>query len=357
MAGEIVKQVYVIFGPEELGKKEALDQLREAVGMPELVDANTTLLKAQGLSLQQLQDACGAMPFLAERRLIIVEGLLAQAEELQGQRTRGRGARSQKSRQEAWEDLPQMLGKLPPTTILVFLESAVPKTNPLLQSVAPLAEVREFQPPAGDALRNWIRARVANVGASISPAAVDMLGELVGGDLWALQGEIEKLALHAGEQGIEEQDVEALVSNSREVSIFRAVDAILAGQTGQALQLFEGLRQGGAEIGYIFTMIARQLRFVLVAQELQRGGVPRAEFGARLGAQDFAVRIVLEQARKYTAAQLEGMYRLLVETDWAIKKGEMSEMGEKKEQLALETLVAELAGTGGQGRRMGGRYG
>ncbi len=337
-------RISILYGPEEFRKKETLDKLRASVGMADVVDANTTVLTGKGLTLPELLSAASAMPFLADRRLIIVDGLLASVEEQQTSRPRGR-SRAAKSEADPWEGLPDALRALPPTTTLVFLDGEVRQTNPLLRALTPLAEVQVFQPPSGEALHRWIREQASEAGASMTQGAINALVELVGGNLWALHGEVEKLALHAAGKPIEEQDVHTLVAGSREASIFRFVDAVLAGHAGQAMQLLHGLRQGGAELGYLLTMIARQLRFVLVAQELMKAGVQGEALTERLGIRDFALRIVLEQARKYRAEQLEGMYRLLVDTDWAVKRGEM------EEQLALETLVAELAGTGGQGRR------
>ncbi len=345
MANKNATQVYVFYGPEEYLKKEALDKLRAAVGMPDVVEANTTVLRGQGLTLQLLQEAASAVPFLAERRLVIVEGLLTHMEEQQNARPRGRGARTQKSDADQWDSLPQFLTRLPPTTILVFLDGVVRKTNSLLQTIASAAEVRDFQAPKDGALRRWIRERVSQAGATITPRAASALADLVGGNLWALHGEVEKLALYASGRAIDERDVEALVSSSQ-TNIFRAVDAVLAGQTGLAMQLLDGLRQGGAEVGYIFTMIARQLRFVLVAQELTEAGVQGDALTQRLGIRDFALRTVQEQARKHPPLQIEAMFRKLMEADLAIKTGQL------EEKLALETLVVELAQTGGTGRKV-----
>ncbi|MBI4202362.1 MAG: DNA polymerase III subunit delta [Chloroflexi bacterium] len=332
-------QAYVYYGPDDFSKKEALDHLKATVGMSDVLDANTTTLKAQGLTLPLLRDACGAIPFLADRRLIIVEGLLKLLEEPEGQRpARGRGPRAQRSGQDQWEALPQLLQELPPTTLLVFLDGDFRRPPLLLKELSSHALVRRFAPPEKDALHAWIHERVARAGGSIQPAAASLLAETVGGDLWALSGEVEKLVLHANGRPIERKDVEELTANRREASIFRAVDALLAGQAAQAMQMLLSLRDSGAEVSYILTMIARQLRFVLVAQELLALGVRGEGLGQRVGVQPFAMAALRDQARRHPPAQLERMYRLLLQTDVSIKTGALSD------QLALESLVAELAG-------------
>lgn len=327
---------YVLYGNDDFSRKVFLDDLRRQLGMPEVVDANTTVLKGQGLTLELVRDACSAMPFLADRRLVMVEGLLRQHDEPQGTRGRGRASRQAREGLVQWEGLGAVVASLPPTTLLVFLEERLQKSNPLFQAIKGAVQVVEFAMPQGDALRRWIQRRAGEAGIALSPGAIGLLMDFVGGDLWALSGELDKLALYAGDRTVEERDVEALVARTREASIFQAVDAALVGQPGRAMRLFASLRQD-ATASYVVIMLARQLRFVLVAQDLLRQGVPGKELGKRLGLADFATRTVQEQARRHPAERVASMYRLLLEADMAMKTGEL------EDQLALETLVAELA--------------
>ena len=328
--------IYLLHGEDGFSKREFLEGLRQQIGAPELLEANTTTLAGAGLSLRQLQETCSVVPFLAEHRLVIVEGLLGQFDDVGADRRRGRSAAA-KEALEKWQGLAEALAQIPPVTILVFVEGRLRAGNPLLRDVASVAQVREFTPLSGEALAGWIRRRVAGAGATITQQAVRVLIDLVGGNLWVLRGEVEKLALYAGEGPIDEEAVALLVAHTREASIFRAVDAILEGRSTVAMQLVGWLRQSGAEVSYVITMVARQLRLILLAHELLAQRVSRSELGQRLGlTADFAIRRTEEQARRHTPDRVAAMYRRLLETDLAIKRGELGE------DLALETLVAEL---------------
>lgn len=338
--------IYVLSGSDDFSKTQFLAGLRSQVGPEELHDSNITTLKAAGLTLPQLEEVSGAVPFLAERRLVVVEGLLSRFEGEERSGRRNRPSRGRKEGLSEWAGLPGLLGGLPPTTMVAFVEASIGASNPLLQELKPLATVREFRIPAGDELRGWIRHRVAEAGSSIRPQAVAQLGELVGGDLWAMAGEIEKLVLHAGDEPIDERDVAALVSNTRETTIFQVVDAVLAGNASRSLPLVNRLRRSGADASYVLTMLGRQLRLVLLGQELLAGRVPQAEMKDRLGLRaDFAARAVVEQARRYSPATIAGMYRSVLDADLAIKRGEMDE------HLAVETLVADIAQKAARSRR------
>ena len=128
-----------------------------------------------------------------------------------------------------------------------------------------------------------------------------------------------------------------LVAQSREASIFAAVDAALLSRTGPALQLVHRLLDDGAPVSYVLAMLARQLRLVLVAQELLRDQVPHEEAGKRLGiASEYPLRKTMDMARQLPTVRLRTAHSLLLETDVAIKTGAL------EERVALELLIARL---------------
>ena len=84
-------------------------------------------------------------------------------------------------------------------------------------------------------------------------------------------------------------------------------------------------------------MLARQVRLLLLAKELRSERLSTSDLAKRLGlSAEFAARRMQEQAARYRPMQMTIMYRRLMETDLAIKRGHLGE------GVALETLVAEL---------------
>jgi DNA polymerase III delta subunit len=72
-------------------------------------------------------------------------------------------------------------------------------------------------------------------------------------------------------------------------------------------------------------------------KELSLKGMAASEIKTRLGlASDYTLTKGLEQSRHYSMKRLEQVYRKLLETDLAIKRGIW------KGELALDLLVAEL---------------
>ena len=127
------------------------------------------------------------------------------------------------------------------------------------------------------------------------------MADLVGGDLWTLDQELEKLSLYAAGREIGEQDVRLMVSQVREASIFEAVDAMIDGRSQVALRLLAQLRDDGREPQYIIAMVERQLRLLALAQDSIERRLPQNELKRALGtSSDFVVRKTMDQARRHS---------------------------------------------------------
>ena len=236
-----------------------------------------------------------------------------------------------------WKELPKYIGEeMALTTELVFQEGEVSNGNPLFRILRPALQVREFPTPSGQDLRRWIRNRVGEKSARITPGAIVLLTQLVGGSLWTMDNELEKLALYARDREIEEGDVRLLVSGAREANIFAAVDALLEGRTAVALRLVHRLREDGAELHYIIAMTARQLRLSTIARDLIDRGYKVREIGQRLGlTREFVLNKTMEQARKHSWHTIESLYGRLMEADLTVKQGRMDQ------DVALEILAGQ----------------
>ena len=336
MAGKL----YLFYGEDEFSARQALEELKRRLGPREVVDPNTTLFDGRSLAYPQLEMTCNTIPFLADWRVVVVDGLLDRFDQRPA-RSPGRtvSRRNARTSREEWEGLAALAQAMPSTTVLVLLGGKLNPRNPLLVQLHGVAEVREFPAMRGGQLSRWILERVAQLGGEITPGALRLLANFVGGNLRQLNNDLEKLCLYAGPQAIQEEDVTSLVSDARQASIFALVDSMIERRWEEAMKALRQVMDQGAAGPYIVTMLARQVRMMLQAKALEEQGVGHTEMARALGAtSDFVLRKTLEQAHTYRADQLQALYRRLLDTDITIKTGAMAE------ELALETLVAEAAG-------------
>ena len=331
----------VIFGDGFLAPRR-LAQL-EAEQAPEgVLDANRHRLQGSRANPAEVLSIVNAIPFMDDHRVIVMEGLLGTAESSTGRQRSGRRAASADSPAvDEWRALADGIPNMPESTVLTFIDGPLSGNNPLLRLLRPVCQVEELSAPRGEALARWTKEAAEAKGAAISPSAIRSLTDLVGNDLWTLEQELEKLSLYVSGRGsreIAESDVQSMVSQVREASIFVAVDAMIDGRPTVALRLLHQLKEDGREAPYIIGMVERQLRLLALARDAIDQGVAAGEIGGRLGvSSDFVVRKTLEQARRHPLSDIVWRYNRLLEADLAIKQGQL------EPELALELLVGEQA--------------
>lgn len=327
--------LYILFGENSFLLQQELQNIKNKLGDRELVAANTTLMDGSEVTLNRLISACDALPFLAPYRLVVVEGLLGRFE------PKGQPSPQGASLKEETHSLAAYAKRMSPSTVLVLVDGKTKRDNPLLAALSPLALVRTFPLLRGAELQNWVRQQVAQKQGSIAPQAVTTLVQLVGENLWVMGQEIEKLLLYASGRRIEKDDVEKIVSYSQEANVFALVDALLERRLPQAGSWLHRLLWQGAAPAYLLTMITRQLRLLVQANEFLSQGLPLPEVQARLGlTNDYAFRQTLKLAKSYPMARLVAIYGKLLETDLSIKTGRC------QPELALESLTVELCHEG-----------
>ena len=328
--------LYIFYGQDDFSLGKALEEIKKGIGDPSLLSANTTTIDGQQMSLDQLKATCETVPFLAEKRLVIVNGLLERFEPKSRPSRRKKTARKP-DRQSDYKSMAEYFGNIPDSTELVLVDSGIKKNNPLLRELSARAKIKFFPLLKDDELRRWIKGRVKEQGGRISPATIDLLARIVGGNLWIMANEIDKLVQFAAGRSIEEEDVRTAVSYVQEANVFAMIDAILESRAGTAEKLLEQLLQRGAVPAYLLVMLSRKVQMIVRAKELRKQRKTGIEIQNKLGLKsEFVLRKTLEQAARYPMERLREVYRNLLQADLSIKTGKY-EGG-----LALNILIAEL---------------
>jgi DNA polymerase III subunit delta len=312
--------LYLLYGPDELTRSEALAELCARVPA-DVADLNISRLEGRRLKLETLAGACEAMPFLAERRLVIVSDALKQT-------------KAGKDR----EDLRAYLERVPAWCDLIFVErEEVDRRSILFTQLKKVGELREFLPLEGGELQAWLGERARRLGAKLEPAAARRLVELTGGDTRTLATELTKLATYVGRGGaITPRAVELLVEDGQEQNLFSFIDHLAARRMGPALRGAHALLEDGQAPTYVLFMLARQVRILIGVQELAGQRMRPEAMAAELGQKPFVVRKAVEQARGFAPGELPRIHARLLELDLATKTGRI------QPETALELFVAEV---------------
>jgi DNA polymerase-3 subunit delta len=320
---------YVLHGPDEFSCKAAVQTLREQMGDPTTAELNTTVLDGKNATAADVLSSAGAVPFLSDKRLVIVEGMLSWLAR------KGAGKTGKNELDRLAEGLPH----LPDFARVVFVEPETLSDRHVILQLAktdPGGYHKLFDPPRNPA--RWITEQARRVYATdIEPGAVAALALVIGQDLRAADSELAKLAAYVnGERPISEADVLLLTPYAAEPDVFQMVDALGKRDGATAARLLHRLLEQNDPL-QLFGMIVRQFRLLILAREyLDAGGSPK-QIGKAIGVHPFVGEKLAGQVRTFSLDQLEHIYRYLLETDVSIKTGKVDSI------LALDLLIAGVA--------------
>jgi DNA polymerase-3 subunit delta len=325
---KIKPTVYLIYGEDEFAIAEYVAEFVERMGDSSNAQLNISRIDSRQISWNELTTNLSTLPFLADRRLVILTNPLD------------------------WGDyrdkFMELLDQIPPTTALVLVHHGVltkeedrkkGKLNWLekwVKNAGERAFERYFSSLKGEALKQWVQNRARESGGRFTPGAAERLVALLGDDPRLIDQEIQKLLVYVNfSRDVEVDDVENLTALVREGNIFDMVDAIAERRGQQALGILRQLLSEQEPI-MIWGMIIRQFRLLLLAREVVEGGGNVDEVIRQLKVHEYVAKKVTPQSRRFSLSALEGIYHRLLLVDEAMKSGDMDE------ESALETLVAEL---------------
>ena len=331
---------YIIYGDDNYRCQQTLNEIKGGLGSSDMLTLNTTRLDGRKLTFKELKEVCDVVPFMSASRLVVVEGLLKrfQSGERQARTSHNDGAENNQQLKE-WNNLADYVKEMPQSTVLIVFDTDLDsRGNTLMvKNLSPAADnVLQFNELKGKELQNWIKEYAARGGVRISTAAVNLLDEYIGGDLWALTGELDKLTTYCSGREITDSDVREITSFAREESIFSLVDAVIEGRIKEAQSMLHRMLKYGTAPQQILVMIDRQLAVILRVKEMSHK-IPPQEIKKRLGLHPrYPLEKTLKQAGSFTIPRLRKAFHALLDTDVAIKTGKY------EGDLALDLLVTEL---------------
>jgi DNA polymerase III subunit delta len=256
---------------------------------------------------------------MAKRRLVVGKGI----DELKA---------------EQLELLPAYVEDPNPSTCLVLLAEKVDVRLRAFSALRKAGFLHVFAPLRDQALAGWLRTEARARNITLDGEAAQALAQLAGPELGRLSQALEQLALYAGPgRPITLDDVEDLVAETRQRSIFELTKAIGAGEVTRALALLANMFRNREAPLRIEFMLAPQLRQPCRPKELSAAGAARPEIAAAVGINPYFLDDVLVPARRMSVAALAAAFERLYQADKAIKSSRVDP------ELVVSRLVQALA--------------
>ena len=182
---------YYVHGDEGILKDEAQALILDTALEPSLRDFNLDILSAQQVDPEGLVAVCSSLPMMAERRVVVL-----------------RDVESWKKKTKAKQAAVAYLQRPAPETVLVLVQGGDGEVD---DDLAALCVAVNCAALTGDALDEWLDARMAAVAITITPDAREHLIRATGGELGLLAAEVAKLSGLTSTGPIDRDTVSSLV--------------------------------------------------------------------------------------------------------------------------------------------------
>jgi DNA polymerase-3 subunit delta len=319
--GEIAP-IYYLFGKERFLVTRAVNAIREAVLEERTKAFNLDVIDCKEAAHpgERIVAAAHTLPMLAKRRLVLAK----DADELEA---------------EDFEALAAYAREPSPTTCVLMVAETADQRRKFFIDLKKRGAVVKYDPPYERQLRPWVDGEARRQGVSLEAGAAELLVQVIGADLAQLASALEQLSLYAGgRKRITVADVEEVVAETRQHSVFDLANAVGDGDARRALhQLGRMLAAKEAAVKILF-MVTRHFRQLYSVRDLDRRGAGREEVAQALGIPPFFVEGLVKQSRRLKAGTLARTFEALYQADRALKGSRLGD------ELVLERLVLELCG-------------
>ncbi|MBL8059972.1 MAG: DNA polymerase III subunit delta [Chthonomonas sp.] len=335
--------VVLIEGPEDMLRRRALKELLEASGI-DGDDYDSETVNADEQALIEWVGAASTIPFLSERRTVIVRNLLRYLPEDTAKL--------------------RMLSDVPETGRLILVTDEDPANADKTKKVK-AAWAKAVKDAKGMTITCEIDqaklagefiAHAASLGKSMSRPAAALLTEMMSGSYSRGIGEVEKLAMYAGDEAeIREEHVRASVVANPEWNIWALLDAVREKRVGEAVRqlrivVASNKKMSEVAIVNVLPQFSRYFRLLWQARVAIEAGANPTAVPEAIASQfpnkprwtdekSGTTNRIIPQAKKVTLAQIEQCFQEIRLADSRLKGVEPAASDED----TMERLIMRLA--------------
>ena len=311
------RQVYLLLGEEAYLRNQYRDKLKKAL-LGDGDAMNFHYFEGKDVSPGEVIDLAETMPFLAERRVLVLEntGLFAHGGEM----------------------LADYLKEPAPTAYFVFVEESAENRSKLYKAVTAKGRAVEFKTQDEAVLQRWILGILKKEGMNITGRDLAFFLEKTGSDMENIRGELEKLLCYCmGRDVVTAKDIEEICTKQISNQIFDMINAIAEKKQRKAMDLYYDLLTLKEPPMRILYLITRQFNMLLQVKELKNRGCDASTIGEKVGLAGFIARKYVAQAARFRTADLRRAVEDCVEAEEAVKTGKMNDV------MSVELLIVRYS--------------
>jgi DNA polymerase III delta subunit len=243
----------------------------------------------------RMRESVTSLPFLTERKLVLLH---------------------EPGKQKAFaENISAVLKEVADSTDLIIVEPKLDKRLSYYKTLKKETDFREFTDLDAGGLARWAGEYVKGEGGALNAMDARVLIDRVGPNQQQLRQELDKLLAY--DPKITKASIELLTEPLPQSTIFELLDAVFAGNTKHALELYREQRALKVEPQAIMAMLAWQLHTLALVKSA--GSRSPEEIAREAKMNPYVVRKSQGLTRHLSLERLKEMIQQLLDLDIRLK--------------------------------------
>ncbi len=311
------KNVYIFLGESYMVKMS----VRRLVQSLDISNEQMNIVDYREMpKADEIIGACAEVPFMSEKRLIIVWDCSV---------LRAKGSAEEAKKIAAYID------NIPDETVLVLCSNSADKRRALFKQIKKIGHVAEFAAPKQAECVEFVIARAKIYNAQISRKTAAELTAIAGYDYYALDNEVAKLAIYSENKEITSVHVEECASKTLEYNVFEIHGLFVSKQAAKARELLADILKAERPEALI-GLFARKIRDMYKVKMMLNARYSLSKIATQLKIRSFVAEIISRECKRFSGQELRYGLRELANLDYAIKSGE------KDASLALPEALVKI---------------
>lgn len=311
------KKVYLLFGEEQYLVRRYRDALKSAALDGDDSGVNYNAYTGNSLDVNELKEILVTLPFFADRRVVMLDdsGLFSKE-----------------------NDLCDVIEDIPESTVFIISEGSVDKRSKLYKEIKKSGYVAEFAAMGPDEKIRFAATEFGKAGKRLRTDTCSYFIDYIGGDLYNVSSEIDKLICYLGnEEVVTEDAIRDICTPQIENKVFKIVDCLLAGDRQGAMKIYYDLIALRESPLRILRVVTGQYNRLYTCADLAARGESDAQIAGEMHIADWLVRNLRGQLKGKKRKTFISAIRLCTEAETDIKTGALSE------DNGMEILLANLS--------------
>ncbi len=298
--------VCYISSDEEFFVEEAIEHVKSEKLDEASKDFNYDVFYGRDTEISRAFDVIETLPMMSTHRLVIFR-------------------RAHELKDKDWEMLTPLLSNPVPSTFLVFMGDKPDGRKTVIKNAMKHLTHFHFTKPFDREFPQWVQYICKKHGVKIDNDAIHLLMQIVGPNLLEIKNEILKLEQYVGAgKSIGASDVMHVASRIKLQNVFDLTDAIGKSDQARALMCLADLLDDGQNEVSILSMVHRHVRLLRQTKVGEQQGFSGRELSSFAGVPFYFLREYTSQARLWSERKIEKTYKVLGDTDKALKSSPVS---------------------------------